>query len=438
MKIKKISIVKLFGLFNHEILVNKTGITIIIGENGLGKTVLLEMLEAFFKKNFYYFSKIVFEEIKFEFDDGIIWQICKKEEKGDSLLEVTQINKNGSPYNPHKIQIHSQEQIEQIASRIARAYPLRRVSTRMWEDRRTGVLLTPEDIIEKYNSVNLDLFSTEQEKGNKWFNERVNGVSINLIETQRLIHTKEVSEHIYEQTVELYSQDLSQKIKSLLTASTELSSQLDRTYPNRLIYSIKKEHSISIEELNKELNRLEERRRLLDTVGLIVIDKESNISRIDDNNELIINVLTLYIEDSFKKIEIFSEISKKIELFIDIINKRFKHKKLYIDKEKGFWFKSTMIKDLKGDYQTIPLAKLSSGEKNELVLFYRLLFESLPNSLILIDEPEISLHISWQNCFIEDLKEIAKLNQLDVLIATHSPDIIANNWNLKVELKGID
>jgi len=66
------------------------------------------------------------------------------------------------------------------------------------------------------------------------------------------------------------------------------------------------------------------------------------------------------------------------------------------------------------------------------------LFKTDSNSLILIDEPEVSLHISWQNSFIKDLKEITKLNDLDIVIATHSPDIIADNWNLKVELKGLE
>lgn len=73
-----------------------------------------------------------------------------------------------------------------------------------------------------------------------------------------------------------------------------------------------------------------------------------------------------------------------------------------------------------------------------MVLFFELLFKSNDKSLILIDEPEISLHISWQNCFIKDLKEITKINNIDVLIATHSPDIIADNWDLRVELKGIE
>src|SRR5690606_1495381 len=108
--------------------------------------------------------------------------------------------------------------------------------------------------------------------------------------------------------------------------------------------------------------------------------------------------------------------ARKIGLLLEIINKRFKHKRFYVEKESGFVFRSTIIKDSDGDFQKIPVTKLSSGEQNELVLFYELLFKSSPSSFILIDEPEVSLHISWQNCFIEDLKEIAELNNLEVLI----------------------
>ena len=130
--------------------------------------------------------------------------------------------------------------------------------------------------------------------------------------------------------------------------------------------------------------------------------------------------------------------NNKISMFIKIINNRFKHKRLFIVKEEGFLIKSNIIKDHKGNWEIIPVNKLSSGEQNELVLFYLLLFKTESNSLILIDEPEVSLHITWQNSFIEDLKEITRLNNLDVVIATHSPDIIGNNWNLKIELKGLE
>ena len=43
----------------------------------------------------------------------------------------------------------------------------------------------------------------------------------------------------------------------------------------------------------------------------------------------------------------------------------------------------------------IPLNALPSGEQNDLIMFYRLIFESKVGRLILVDEPEISLHIEW-------------------------------------------
>jgi predicted ATP-binding protein involved in virulence len=79
---------------------------------------------------------------------------------------------------------------------------------------------------------------------------------------------------------------------------------------------------------------------------------------------------------------------------------------------------------------------LSSGEQHELVMLYELLFKVKPNSLILIDEPELSLHLAWQVQFLKDLQAIIKLADFDVLIATHAPGIIDDRWDLTVELKG--
>jgi predicted ATP-binding protein involved in virulence len=67
---------------------------------------------------------------------------------------------------------------------------------------------------------------------------------------------------------------------------------------------------------------------------------------------------------------------------------------------------------------------------------YELLFKVQPDTLVLIDEPEISLHIAWQQEFLNDLARITALSDFDVIIATHSPDIVSDRWDLTVELKG--
>jgi predicted ATP-dependent endonuclease of OLD family len=76
----------------------------------------------------------------------------------------------------------------------------------------------------------------------------------------------------------------------------------------------------------------------------------------------------------------------------------------------------------------IGLQSLSSGEKHIL----RILFEALragPSSLI-IDEPEISLHIDWQRELIKALRELNPKCQL--IVATHSPEVMAEIDNSKI------
>ena len=87
------------------------------------------------------------------------------------------------------------------------------------------------------------------------------------------------------------------------------------------------------------------------------------------------------------------------------------------------------------DGETIALDQLSSGEQHELVLLYDLAFRVRPSTLVLIDEPELSLHPVWQQQFLGDIMKIAKNGAFDVLIATHSPYIIGDRNDLCVELK---
>ncbi|MGL5084847.1 MAG: AAA family ATPase [Clostridium sp.] len=67
---------------------------------------------------------------------------------------------------------------------------------------------------------------------------------------------------------------------------------------------------------------------------------------------------------------------------------------------------------------------LSSGEKQLFLRALSLKFLDVNNSVILIDEPEISLHPQWQKKIIDVYESIGSNNQL--IIATHSPHIIGD------------
>jgi predicted ATPase len=72
--------------------------------------------------------------------------------------------------------------------------------------------------------------------------------------------------------------------------------------------------------------------------------------------------------------------------------------------------------------EEIPLASLSSGEKQLLRILVGMI--NAEESTVLIDEPELSMHIDWQRELISGLRTINSEAQL--IVATHSPEIMAN------------
>lgn len=74
--------------------------------------------------------------------------------------------------------------------------------------------------------------------------------------------------------------------------------------------------------------------------------------------------------------------------------------------------------------------QLSSGEKQMLVILLTVLVEDQQPYVLFMDEPEVSLHINWQQQLI-DL--IYRLNpNVQIILTTHSPAVIMNGWMDKV------
>src|SRR5579864_9687451 len=83
MKIKQVSVTRLFGMFDHVISFNLSEyITIIHGSNGLGKTALLRMINGFFNSRYSELRSIPFEAFRIDFDDNSRLKITRTQHKG--------------------------------------------------------------------------------------------------------------------------------------------------------------------------------------------------------------------------------------------------------------------------------------------------------------------------------------------------------------------
>jgi len=74
--------------------------------------------------------------------------------------------------------------------------------------------------------------------------------------------------------------------------------------------------------------------------------------------------------------------------------------------------------------KALPFGSLSSGEKQIVSVFARLLLDYERRFLILIDEPELSLSIEWQRRFLPDILKTQSCTQL--IAITHSPFVFEN------------
>ena len=151
-----------------------------------------------------------------------------------------------------------------------------------------------------------------------------------------------------------------------------------------------------------------------------------------DLNEVKRAILAVNLQDMKTQMEFYDEDNfyECVRLFLEILNeRRLTYKKIRLDEKKGFIFEND---------NGVPLQpnQLSSGEQHEVILLFHLLFVYPKGAFIMIDEPEISLHVAWQMEFLEDMQDIIKLRGFDIMIATHSPSIINGNWDLTVSLRG--
>ena len=118
-----------------------------------------------------------------------------------------------------------------------------------------------------------------------------------------------------------------------------------------------------------------------------------------------------------------NEIYKEKDLFINKLNELFlsSKKSIKLDENNSilFYFNDN-------DKDTLSPFKLSSGEKQMLIIMLTVVLMENNHTILLMDEPEISLHVEWQQKFIDTLLELN--DNLQLIIATHSPAMVSKGY----------
>jgi len=313
---------------------------------------------------------------------------------------------------------------------------LKPIGPDLWRDSRTDAVMSSIDAVVRYaDQLGLD-FQQEflgLDPRLAKFLERL--PKVKFIRTDRLFVRNVDSERTHRTRpdrralndaalmVDRLSADLRDEVQSVDRAYRLISTQLDSSLRRRLFE--KPENPPTVAELKTGNMDLDAQEQKLMEMGLLQtspdsVDADAIIETDRDQHSILL-------QDRKEKLAVFTTIVAKAQHLLESLNKKLAPKKVRLNVENGY-----EVRTLNGE--VLPLESLSSREQHELVLLHELLFDVPAGSLILIDEPELSLHVTWQKDLLPELLEIAKLTNLDFLLATHSPYIVGDRNDLMVRL----
>lgn len=450
LRVTNVSISELFGIYDHKFTLNSEDrITILHGPNGVGKTILLKCISALFNGHYSFLRKTPFKTFVVALSDQsqitihrkvIKGQVARRKGKGDLSRVELVAEVRASDHSKLSFPITQLSDVEHLAKFVEQNSPyIYQAGENTWLDRRTDRLYSSEELVEANPSlIGNNRAARLKEAEPEPLTAIRKRVKVSLIQTERLAGGKVEDwdfphARMPTSSVNNYARQLQRQIEATLAQYGRSAQQLDQSFPQRLI----QEHIVELElsELKRRMEKLEARQHELSEIGLLekVPARPFDPDSLDDADRAKIGPMTLYLLDSEKKISSFDGVAGRLKLLTDSARNKFKNKTLSINKERG-------LQVTGAGEEVLELDALSSGEQHEIVLMYELLFKTPPNSLVMIDEPELSLHVAWQRLFLPELLSVSKTVGFDVILATHSPFIVGGRLDLMIglEMEGED
>jgi predicted ATP-binding protein involved in virulence len=433
LRVQRIAVEGLFGLYNHTIELNREErITIIHGPNGVGKTVLFKLTDALLNGRTVELLRYPFRRFEVGFSDGA--RLTVRQDEQNPKDKFVSFSRLGQPIIASSR--FGQIQQEALIMAINHRLPLQPVAMGQWRDMVQDDVLDAWGVLDRYGYV-----LSEADYKNIQL-PRLHDLPLQsyLIAAQRLIHLGKASRErvtvsgvkvvsgqealTAQDTVQIYSEKLRDRIEQDLAEYGRKAQQLDQSFPQRLLQG-----SLNLpdeSEIRAQMAAVIERQERYQRLGLIADSPQPHGAheQLDEGKR---TVMAVYLADMAKKLAVLDDLAKRVEVLFTQVNSQFVNKKLVLNEQHEL-----AVKPLEGEL--LPISVLSSGEQHQIVLMFDLLFHVKPNTLVMIDEPELSLHIDWQERFVDNLRRIIEVANFDVVLATHSPYIVNGHNDLLVEL----
>lgn len=424
-----ITSVIIHGLWgNNSLTINCNDKTnFIIGVNGTGKTTIINLLAATLTLDIEKLMRIEFSSIEVKLKEvggnkRPSIKVIKDNEFDDELLKY-EIKKTAKEL-PVIITIDTRydRYLSETKDNFGRVYR-RKVFHSDSKTANDAIILLKELIKVSWLSVNRadNIYIRELEKKNlNTIDHKIMDLNNELVRYFSLL-SQQFSEHALEfQKKSFLAVINNEGAKPIFNFSTSVDIDSERKTLIEVFEMLGVENKYYAKKLNEHFTRLERIKDRKQVSGMSV-DDFSVIYNSWRAHTLVADYEIL----QGKKSNIF----KPQNNFIDLLNQMFGGRKVFSVSDKNELVVKTK------DERPIGLDELSSGEKQLLIILGEALLQNSKSVIYIADEPELSLHVIWQ----EQLTgAISKLNpNAQIIFATHSPDIVGENQDNIINMESL-
>jgi predicted ATPase len=186
----------------------------------------------------------------------------------------------------------------------------------------------------------------------------------------------------------------------------------------------------SLVEIREAVERVHVQDRVSSRLGLRSdrwdYDRLTKIINRDQLDSHALTVLSTYVDFLTSRSQARELVAERLITFENVMSEFLLDKRVRVSGKRGFEIRS-------GD-SLLNETQLSSGEFQLLYLMVAALTTRRTGTVLAIDEPEISMHISWQRKLVRNLIKCASRAAPQIVLATHSPEVATEFSGNMVEL----
>jgi energy-coupling factor transporter ATP-binding protein EcfA2 len=409
----RIEVERLFGRYSYVLSLDELNISpfILYGNNGSGKTTLLKLLFHLLSPNqkrehYIFIAKTLFARFSVFFADGKLMIISRQNGLlGSFTLQILQGE-----------EVISSEYIQTDSHNSVQNKPRDNFYQKLSELQLNVFFIGDNRIIES------DVFE-EDDNVLKADSEEVETDTLFQALRKEMPNTdRDIS---LKRTIARFEKWMQQQAISATQSGIASVNSIYEDIAEQMLNSdetTKEELPYSNDELVKELHYLDNQSQAFSDFGLITPPHTQKLINTLNQNampSITWQILKPYVDGITAQLDSLQNFKDLLTTFVENINQQFFHdKKIQLHVQEGLKIIAT------DSSQALDPKKLSSGEKQLLLLFCNTLMARDKATIFMIDEPEISLNIKWQRQLIRTLLHLTKNSQVQFLFATHSIELL--------------